>query len=139
MNIQNKKKYYLSKMIDFLVVNIIMIVVFISIDNLLNFLFPSNSLYFVGIAKPYISFLEGIMSGTLISIYVLLKKKVNMIAIGFGMWLLPIVKYSIYKPSNDLEGWLIYFSELSMFLGAFCIFFYLIRFTATFCYVQPSK
>jgi hypothetical protein len=121
MNIENRKKYFWSNVIDFLVVNFIIVLVFFYMDNILNFLFPSNTLYFMGIPKPYISFIEGVMVGILIGIYILLKKEVNMISIILGMWLLPVIKYSLLKPLYSLETWLIYLSELSMFIGIVCV------------------
>ena len=130
MNIKNKKKYYWSNLIDFIVVNFIIVLVYIYIDDVLKFLFPSNALYFMGIPKPYTSFIEGIMAGVLIGIYILLKKKVNMFAMILGMWLLPVKQYSLLKPLINLESWLIYLSEISMFTGVFCIFVYLGRILA---------
>lgn len=125
-----KEKHYWSNVIDFLVVNLITVVVFAYIDNVLNFLFPSNALYFMDIPKPYTSFIEGAMVGVLTGGYILLKKKVNMIAMILGMWLLPVIKYSLLGPLNNLETWLIYLSELSMFIGALSLPIYFSRILA---------
>jgi len=128
MNVENKK-CYLSNAIDFLTVNLITVLVIIYIDSILEFLFPSNVLYFMNIPKSYTPFIEGIIVGVLIGTYIFLKKKVNTLFILLGMWLYPLTKYTLYKPLDDLESWLIYLSELSMFLGVVCIFVYAVRFS----------
>ena len=128
MNIKSIKKYYFSNALDFLIANVIIIVTVRYINDVIDFLVPPVSLdNYIHMPKYYLSFIEGLMAGIFMSMYLLLKKNINVLFMILGMWSYPAMK-STSSILNDLESWLHYLSKLSMFIGVFFILFYLASF-----------
>jgi hypothetical protein len=123
MNI--KIKHYWPNIIDFLIANLIILLVFIYRDSILEFWKSPYPPPFIDVPKSYRAFIEGLMAGVLIGVYIFFKKKINVLSVILGMWLYPCVKYTEHRPLYYNEQWLIYLSNLSMFIGIFCIFFHL--------------
>lgn len=93
---------------------------------------PQHTFEMMGIPKAYETFIEGLIAGVLMSIYilikyVLIKKKISSLSMILGMWLYPYAKFTIYTPLLGIEFSLGYFSQLSMFSGIFCVLFHLTR------------
>lgn len=129
----DRTRHHWSNVLDFLAANLIIVLAVIYSHDLIKLLAPPQHLIeMVGTAKSYTAFIEGLIAGVLMSIYilikyVLIKKKISTLSTILGMWLYPYAKFTIYTPLLGIEFSVGYFAQLSMFAGIFCVLFHLSR------------
>lgn len=115
---------------DFLVANFVIVLAMTYARELIHYLWqPVDPMVFIAPPpKSYTPFIEGLMAGTLMGVYILFRKNINMLSMVLGMWLYPAAMFRLYLPTDYGPESLIFdFSQFSMFAGIFCLLFHLAR------------